>query len=86
MDTVEKEKIIQDARNMFINAIYVFTGPTLATTTKNFIYYFISEKNDLYWKNDLYNKFTHSSCWCINFFFTSFPLFGFWQNVAGQAA
>ena len=28
VDTVEKEKIIQDARNMFINAIYVITGLT----------------------------------------------------------
>ena len=32
---------------MFINAIYVITGPTYATTTKNFVYYFITEKNDL---------------------------------------
>ena len=27
-DTMEKEKIIQDARNMFINVIYVTTGLT----------------------------------------------------------
>ena len=73
---------------MFINAIYVTTGLTQAITTKNFVYYFCTEKkkNDLYWKNDLYIKFTYSSCWCINFPFISFFLFVLCYNVAGQAA
>ena len=76
-DTMEKEKIIQDARNMFINVIYVTTGLTQAITTKNFVHYFCIEENDLY------IKFTLSACWCINFhcsspfffiFFTVWPL------------
>ena len=39
VDYMEKEKIIQDARNMFINVIYITTGPTMAISTyKNFVH------------------------------------------------
>ena len=69
---MEKEKIIQDERNMFINVIYITTGLTMAISTcKNFVHYFCTEENDLY------IKFTYSACWCINFllFFSFFYLF-----------
>ena len=55
VDTMEKEKVMQDARNMFINVIYVTTG-LQAITNKNFVHYFCIEKNDLY------IKFTYSLC------------------------
>ena len=42
---MEKEKIIQDARNMFINLIYITTGLTMAISTyKNFVHYFCIKK------------------------------------------
>ena len=48
VDTVEKEKILQDARNKFICYIYS-TGSPLETTIKDFAYHFLTN-NDLYWK------------------------------------
>ena len=75
VDYMEKEKFIQDERNMFINVIYITTGLTMAISTcKNFVHYFCTEENDLY------IKFTYSACWCINFllpfsFFLSFFYF-----------
>ena len=70
---MEKEKFIQDERNMFINVIYITTGLTMAISTcKNFVHYFCTEENHVY------IKFTYSACWCINFlllfsfFFLSF--------------
>ena len=44
---MEKEKFIQDERNMFINVIYITTGLTMAISTcKNFVHYFCIEEND----------------------------------------
>ena len=40
VDYKEKEKIIQDARNMFINVTYITTGLTMAISTyNNFVHY-----------------------------------------------
>ena len=75
VDYMEKEKIVQDERNMFINVIYITTGLTMAISTcKNFVHYFCTEENDLY------IKFTYSACWCINFLllFSFFLSFTFW--------
>ena len=72
VDYMEKEKIVQDERNMFINVIYITTGLTMAISTcKNVVHYFCTEENDLY------IKFTYSACWCINFLllFSFFYLF-----------
>ena len=45
VDYMEKEKIIQDARNMFINVIYITTGLNMAISTyKNFVRYFCMKK------------------------------------------
>ena len=38
VDYMEKEKIIQDARNMFINVIYITTGLTMAISTIRTLY------------------------------------------------
>ena len=39
VDYMEKEKIVQDERNMFINVIYITTGLTMAISTyKNFVH------------------------------------------------
>ena len=35
VDYMEKEKIVQDERNMFINVIYITTGLTMAISTYN---------------------------------------------------
>ena len=48
VDTVEKEKIQQDARNKFICYIYS-TGSPLETTIKDFACLFLTN-NDLCWK------------------------------------
>ena len=48
VDMVEKEKILQHARNKFICYIYS-TGSPLETTIKDFAYHFLTN-NDLYWK------------------------------------
>ena len=48
VDTVEKEKILQDARNKFICYIYS-TGSPLETTIKDFACHFLTN-NDLNWK------------------------------------
>ena len=37
VDYMEKEKIVQDERNMFINVIYITTGLAISTY-KNFVH------------------------------------------------
>ena len=45
----EKEKILQDVRNMFI--CYIFsTGSSDDITIKDFVYHYFTNKHNLYWK------------------------------------
>ena len=57
VDTVEKEKIIQDARTMFIFAIYSLQVRLRRQLFRTSYTIFLPIKTFCYGKFDLYNKF-----------------------------
>ena len=57
MDTVEKEKIIQDARNMFIFAIYSLQVRLRRQLLRTYYTIFLPIETICNGKLDLYNKF-----------------------------
>ena len=57
MDTVEKEKILQDARNMFIFAIYSVQVRLRRQLLRTSYTIFLLIKTICIGKLDLYNKF-----------------------------